>query len=134
MFVEKRISALPVVDENDKVVNIYAKFNVINLAAEKTYNNLDVTVESAMKHRKDWFEGVATCKKTETLSVILERIVKAEVHRLVVVDDEEHVKGIVSLSDILSFLILKPITEMRTRRQSSQNEEVMPEEMIPGTS
>ena len=32
-----------------------------------------------MKHRKDWFEGVATCKKTETLSVILERIVKAEV-------------------------------------------------------
>ena len=38
-----------------------------------------------------------------------------QVHRLVVVDDEEHVKGIVSLSDILSFLILKPITEMRSK-------------------
>ena len=29
VFVEKRISALPVVDENNKVVNIYAKFDVI---------------------------------------------------------------------------------------------------------
>jgi CBS-domain-containing membrane protein len=29
IFVEKRISALPVVDENGKVVDIYAKFDVI---------------------------------------------------------------------------------------------------------
>jgi len=123
IFVERRISALPVVDKDRKVVDIYAKFDVINLAAEKTYNNLDVTVESAMKHRKDWFEGVATCKKSEKLAAIVERIVKAEVHRLVVVDRDNRVEGIVSLSDILSFLVLKPITEMHKRRTSSQAEE-----------
>lgn len=37
------------------------------------------------------------------------KIVRAEVHRLVIVDDEEHVVGIVSLSDILTFLVLKPL-------------------------
>lgn len=37
------------------------------------------------------------------------KIVRAEVHRLVVVDDDDHVVGIVSLSDILTFLVLKPL-------------------------
>lgn len=35
-------------------------------------------------------------------------IVKAEVHRLVVVDKEERVAGIISLSDILKHLVLEP--------------------------
>lgn len=35
------------------VVDIYARFDVINLAAEKTYNNLDITVKKALEHRAD---------------------------------------------------------------------------------
>lgn len=37
----------------------------------------------------------------------MERIVKKEVHRLVVVDAENKVTGIISLSDILTFIVLK---------------------------
>ena len=52
-----------------------------NLAAEKTYNNLDVTIEQAMKSRRgDGFEGVSTCMRNEKLQTIVERIVKAEVY------------------------------------------------------
>lgn len=47
----------------------------------------------------------------ETLYTIMERIVRAEVHRLVVVDDEEKVIGIISLSDILLYLVLRPCGE-----------------------
>merc|ERR1712241_890368 len=36
---------------------------------------------------------------------------KAEVHRLVVVDEEKKVCGVISLSDILSFLVLRPSGE-----------------------
>lgn len=43
------------------------------------------------------------------------KIVRAEVHRLVIVDDEEHVVGIVSLSDILTFLVLKPLGKTQQR-------------------
>ncbi|XP_051555250.1 5'-AMP-activated protein kinase subunit gamma-1-like isoform X5 [Myxocyprinus asiaticus] len=108
IFVERRISALPVVDVAGKVVDIYSKFDVINLAAEKTYNNLDITVTQALLHRSQYFEGVMKCYRHETLETIVDRIVKAEVHRLVVVDDNSSIEGIISLSDILQALVLTP--------------------------
>lgn len=50
-----------------------------NLAAQKTYNNLDVTMKDAVRTRSCYVEGVITCHPDETLEVVLERIVKAEV-------------------------------------------------------
>ncbi|XP_054449411.1 5'-AMP-activated protein kinase subunit gamma-2 isoform X1 [Pteronotus mesoamericanus] len=108
VFVERRVSALPVVDESGKVVDIYSKFDVINLAAEKTYNNLDITVTQALQHRSQYFEGVVKCNKLEILETIVDRIVRAEVHRLVVVNEADSIVGIISLSDILQALILTP--------------------------
>ncbi|XP_024891367.1 5'-AMP-activated protein kinase subunit gamma-2-like [Temnothorax curvispinosus] len=110
-FVERRVSALPIVDSEGKLVNIYSKFDVINLAAEKTYNNLDVSLREANEHRNEWFEGVQSCKLDETLFTIMERIVRAEVHRLVVIDDDDKVIGIISLSDLLFYLVLRPCGE-----------------------
>ncbi|XP_058821714.1 uncharacterized protein LOC131683614 isoform X1 [Topomyia yanbarensis] len=107
-FVDRRVSALPIVDAEGRLKDIYAKFDVINLAAEKTYNDLDVSLKTANEHRNAWFEGVQNCKLDETLYTVMERIVRAEVHRLVVVDDEEKVIGIISLSDILLYLVLRP--------------------------
>ncbi|XP_023865766.2 5'-AMP-activated protein kinase subunit gamma-1 isoform X3 [Salvelinus sp. IW2-2015] len=113
IFVERRVSALPVVDVSGKVVDIYSKFDVINLAAEKTYNNLDITVTQALRHRWQYFEGVMQCHKLDTLETIVDRIVKAEVHRLVVVDDRSAIEGIISLSDILQALVLSPADACR---------------------
>ena len=50
-----------------------------NLAAEKTYSNLDITLKQANAHRNEWFEGVHSCKQTDTLFAVMEKIVKAEV-------------------------------------------------------
>uniref|UniRef100_A0A8C4Q0I6 CBS domain-containing protein n=1 Tax=Eptatretus burgeri TaxID=7764 RepID=A0A8C4Q0I6_EPTBU len=91
-----------------KVVDIYSKFDVINLAAEKTYNNLDVTVTEALRHRSQYFEGVLKCRRHDSLQEVVDRIVTAEVHRLVVVNENDVVEGIVSLSDILQALVLSP--------------------------
>jgi 5'-AMP-activated protein kinase regulatory gamma subunit len=44
-FLDKRVSALPIVDDQNRLLDIYARFDVINLAAEKTYNNLDNTLK-----------------------------------------------------------------------------------------
>ncbi|XP_046828998.1 serine-rich adhesin for platelets isoform X3 [Vespa crabro] len=106
-FVERRVSALPVIDAEGKLVNIYSKFDVINLAAEKTYNNLDVSLRAANEHRNEWFEGVQSCKLDETLFTVMERIV----HRLVVIDEDDKVIGIISLSDLLYYLVLRPCGE-----------------------
>ncbi|XP_040035601.2 5'-AMP-activated protein kinase subunit gamma-1 isoform X2 [Gasterosteus aculeatus] len=116
IFVERRVSALPVVDEQDtpiivfsgKVVSLYSRFDVINLAAQKSYNNLDVPMRDAVHGRSCFVEGVIKCYPYETLETIVDRIVHAEVHRLVLVDRANVVKGIVSLSDLLQGMVLTP--------------------------
>ena len=42
----------------------------------------------------------------------MDKIVKAEVHRLVIVDDDDKVAGMISLSDILAYLVLRPCGEL----------------------
>ncbi|ULT99058.1 hypothetical protein L3Y34_000423 [Caenorhabditis briggsae] len=108
LFLKNRVSALPLIDEHGRVVDIYAKFDVISLAAENSYDKLDCTVQEALKHRSEWFEGVHTCQATDSLFQVLEAIVKAEVHRLIVTDQDRKVVGVVSLSDILKYLVLDP--------------------------
>lgn len=107
-FLSKRVSALPLLDSEGQVVDIYAKFDAINLAADKTYDKLDVTVYEALQQRSDWFEGVRKCSESDTLMTVIDVIVKAEVHRLVVVNSENRAVGIISLSDILRHLVLEP--------------------------
>ncbi|XP_031413998.1 5'-AMP-activated protein kinase subunit gamma-3 isoform X5 [Clupea harengus] len=108
VFVERRVSALPVVDSKGKVVALYSRFDVINLAAQKSYNNLNMTMREAVRRRTCFIEGVIKCHGHETLETVIDRIVKAEVHRLVLVDREDVVKGIISLSDLLQAMVLTP--------------------------
>jgi hypothetical protein len=73
--------------------------------------NFDPCIYVYCVFKAPWFEGVMKCKVTDTLSAVVDKIVRAEVHRLIIVDDSNYVAGIVSLSDILNFLILKPMGE-----------------------
>lgn len=67
-----------------------------------------MTLKKANEHRNAWFEGVQKCNLDDSLFTVMEKIVRAEVHRLVVVDENEKVIGIISLSDILLYLVLRP--------------------------
>ncbi|VDO97987.1 unnamed protein product [Heligmosomoides polygyrus] len=105
-FLRNRVSALPLVDEKGRVVDIYAKFDVISLAAEKSYNRLDCTVQEALKHRSEWFEGVQCCRESDSLFAVVEAIVRAEVHRLIVTDADKKVRNreFFDIDILLSFL------------------------------
>nr|XP_010299583.1 PREDICTED: 5'-AMP-activated protein kinase subunit gamma-3-like [Balearica regulorum gibbericeps] len=91
-----------------QVVGLYSRFDVIHLAAQKTYNNLDISVREALRQRTTCLEGVLTCYPHETMEDIIDRIAKEQVHRLVLVDENQYPRGIVSLSDILQALVLTP--------------------------
>lgn len=67
-----------------------------------------MTIKEALSFRKERLEDVAKCYKNESLSTCMERIIKAEVHRLVVVDNDEHVIGVLSLSDLLYYIVIRP--------------------------
>ncbi|XP_065607315.1 5'-AMP-activated protein kinase subunit gamma-3 isoform X4 [Cyrtonyx montezumae] len=108
IFVDRRVSALPVVNAAGQVVGLYSRFDVIHLAAQKTYNNLDISVREALRQRTVCLEGVLTCYPHETMEDIIDRIAEEQVHRLVLVDENRYPRGIVSLSDILQALVLTP--------------------------
>ncbi|KAM6268397.1 5'-AMP-activated protein kinase subunit gamma-3 isoform 2-T2 [Porphyrio hochstetteri] len=114
IFVDRRVSALPVVNDAGQVVGLYSRFDVIHLAAQKTYNNLDISVREALRQRTTCLEGVLTCYPHETMEDIIDRIAKEQVHRLVLVDENQYPRGIVSLSDILQALVLTPAGRRRS--------------------
>ncbi|KAL2775118.1 5'-AMP-activated protein kinase subunit gamma-3 [Daubentonia madagascariensis] len=108
IFVDRRVSALPVVNECGQVVGLYSRFDVIHLAAQQTYNHLDMSVGEALRQRTVCLEGVLSCQPHESLGQVIDRIVREQVHRLVLVDETQHLLGVVSLSDILQALVLSP--------------------------
>uniref|UniRef100_A0A0N5A1P7 5'-AMP-activated protein kinase subunit gamma-1 n=1 Tax=Parastrongyloides trichosuri TaxID=131310 RepID=A0A0N5A1P7_PARTI len=137
IFLEKRVSALPLLDEDGKVVDIYAKFDAINLCSDKAYINLDITVSDALSHRSDLFEGVRTFQQTDSLISIVQILVETQVHRLIAVDPENKILGIVSLSDILKYLILDVPNFSKTKntnKSPSTNENVKMDVDGNGTS
>ncbi|XP_010610175.1 5'-AMP-activated protein kinase subunit gamma-3 isoform X2 [Fukomys damarensis] len=108
IFVDRRVSALPVINESGQVVGLYSRFDVIHLAAQQTYNHLDMSVGEALRQRTLCLEGVLSCQPHETLGEVIDRIAQEQVHRLVLVDETQHLLGVVSLSDILQALVLSP--------------------------
>ncbi|NXX76501.1 AAKG3 kinase, partial [Urocolius indicus] len=108
IFVDRRVSALPVINDAGQVVGLYSRFDVIHLAAQKTYNNLDISVREALRQRSICLEGVLTCYPHESMEDVIDRMAEEQVHRLVLVDENQYPLGIVSLSDVLQALVLTP--------------------------
>nr|CAH8853876.1 unnamed protein product [Trichobilharzia regenti] len=107
IFLKKKVSCLPIVDENGQLIELYAKFDVINLAVTLTYNNLDIPVYDALEFRRsnrDRYPPPLTCLKSDELQNVMVKIIESGVHRLVVVDNMNKLEGIISLSDILKYL------------------------------
>merc|ERR1712226_20597 len=161
LFIQHQVSAFPVVDKlTGQCVDIYSKFDVIHLAADRSYDNLDVSITKALERRKqnqdhaslhlseslksadencnvsaesatDLSETekgsraaaaaqstkasavaasflVYKCRMSDSLNKVVDLIARAEVHRLVITDEDGmRVVGMISLSDILSYLILR---------------------------
>lgn len=98
------VSALPVVDENNKLQNMYELYDVLTLIKGNGYGDLNLTVGEALMRRPQDFEGVLTCRGTDTLSDIMETIRRNRLLRLFVVDDEGVLEGVITLSDILRYI------------------------------
>ncbi|KAG0040751.1 AMP-activated serine/threonine-protein kinase regulatory subunit [Podila clonocystis] len=105
MFVKRRISSVPIVDEAGVVLNVFETVDVMTLVKAGVYRDLDLCVAEALLRRPDDFAGVHTCTLNDSLSSIFGTIRKSQVHRLIVVDSENKLQGIVSLSDIMRYLI-----------------------------
>ncbi|KAJ7487665.1 CBS-domain-containing protein [Mycena galericulata] len=114
MFSERSISAVPIINEDGIVVDMYETVDVMTLVRLGVYQNLDLTISEALKTRSPDFLGVVICTASDSLRTLLQLIKKRRVHRLVVVEGEEEEKqggkkgrllGIITLSDVLRYVI-----------------------------
>jgi CBS domain-containing protein len=80
---------------------------VITLIKGGDYDSLQLTVGEALRKRSDDYPGIYTCSPEDGLDTIFETIRKSRVHRLMVIDNDNCLLGILSLSDILQYILLE---------------------------
>ncbi|GAA5917325.1 hypothetical protein JCM5296_000946 [Sporobolomyces johnsonii] len=118
IFSERGISAVPIVDEDGVVLNLYETVDIVDLVRQNAYQVLDSTIEDAINQRSADFTGVMTCTPSDTLASILTFVRERRCHRFVIVEPEDvpamdgrparkkgSLVGILSLSDMLRFLV-----------------------------
>lgn len=88
MFSERGISAVPILDENLNVVDLYETVDVITLVRTGAYTSLDLTIRQALERRPPDFGGVWTCSPDDSLASIFALLRKRRVHRLLVLEPE----------------------------------------------
>ncbi|KAF5023193.1 hypothetical protein F66182_4747 [Fusarium sp. NRRL 66182] len=106
LMVKLNISCVPVIDSHGRVLNVFEAVDVIPCIKGGAYEDLDGSVGEALCKRPDDSPGIYTCSEGDRLDSIFDTIRKSRVHRLIVVDDDNKLKGVVSLSDILKYVLL----------------------------
>ncbi|KXJ92922.1 hypothetical protein Micbo1qcDRAFT_194255 [Microdochium bolleyi] len=105
MMVTGNISAVPIVDKNNVVLNVFEAVDVIPCIRGGNYDELKSTVGEALSKRADDFPGIYTCQEDDRLDSLFTTLRQSRVHRIIVIDEGMHLKGIISLSDILKYVL-----------------------------
>jgi 5'-AMP-activated protein kinase, regulatory gamma subunit len=126
-LVKKSISSVPILDKDGmiictrtgllrlanlinvgRVINVFEAVDVIPLIKNGDYEEgLSLNVGEALLRRSHDFPGIYTCTLHDRLDTIFDIIRRSRVHRLVVTDEAMQLKGVVTLSDILHYILLE---------------------------
>ncbi|OIW17498.1 hypothetical protein TanjilG_22610 [Lupinus angustifolius] len=116
MFVEAKVSSIPIVDDNDSLLDIYSRSDITALAKDKAYARISldgISIHQALLLGQDanspygLYNGARChmCLRSDSLHKVMERLAKPDVRRVVIVEaGSKRVEGIVSLSDVFRFL------------------------------
>ena len=107
MMIQSGFNAIPILDDCNRVVNVYASPDILQYVTDTLDFDLTIPVESAIINRSPNFEGVHTCKESDTLGYVISGFKKSTVHRILVVDELKKLLGIIRLVDIMKYLVLE---------------------------
>jgi 5'-AMP-activated protein kinase, regulatory gamma subunit len=111
MLVKKNISSVPILNDEGTVINVFEAVDVITLIKGGIYDDLNLSVGDALLKRPEDFPGIYTCSVWDRLDTIFDTIRKSRVHRMVVIDDASRLVGVLTLSDILHYILLEGESE-----------------------
>lgn len=108
-----KLSALPVVDANGKIVSVYSRSDITFLLAtgsdaEDAIANLDLTLADIIAQQRPdvvTADALHTCSKGHTLQSIFEYFAQLRFNRLYVVDEMDCLVGVVSARDLVAYFL-----------------------------
>ncbi|KAL8938971.1 MAG: hypothetical protein Q9216_003619 [Gyalolechia sp. 2 TL-2023] len=106
-LVNCNISSVPILNSDGVVTNVFEAVDVITLIKGANYDELNLNVGEALQKRSEDFPGIYTCHIDDRLDTIFDTIRKSRVHRLVVIDEHSRLVGVLTLSDILEYILLE---------------------------
>ncbi len=107
------LSAVPVVDEQTKKIRgVYSRSDITFLTkasdAEDAVSNLNLTLDVLMAQQRTDVttpDALHTCSTRHSLQSIFEYFAQWKFNRLIVVDEEERVVGVVSARDLVAYFL-----------------------------
>jgi len=104
LLIERKISAVPLVDENGVARGLYTKSHAAALAqCADIFAELEKPVQDFVEP-----ELLETCQRTDTLQhVLVDTMLDRNLRRVICVDSSNCVAGIIALSDVMSFLLFE---------------------------
>ncbi|KAL8803751.1 MAG: hypothetical protein Q9200_006081 [Gallowayella weberi] len=101
------ISSVPILNSDGVVTNVFEAVDVITLIKGGNYDDLNLNVGEALQKRPEDFPGIYTCSIDDRLDTIFDTIRKSRVHRFVVINEDSQLVGVLTLSDILEYILLE---------------------------
>ncbi|XP_073113919.1 sucrose nonfermenting 4-like protein isoform X5 [Elaeis guineensis] len=117
LLVQAGVSSIPIVDDNDSLLDTYSRSDVTALAKDRAYAKIhldEMQIHQALQLGQDasapygFFNGqrCQMCLHSDTLQKVMERLANPGVRRVIIVEaGSKRVEGIISLSDVFRFLL-----------------------------
>ncbi|KAJ4731246.1 5'-AMP-activated protein kinase subunit gamma [Rhynchospora pubera] len=117
LLVQAGVSSIPIVDENDSLVDTYSRSDITALAKDKVYAHIrldEMSVQQALQLGQDASspyglfneQRCQMCLRTDPLLKVMERLANPGVRRVFIVEaGTRRVEGIISLGDVFRFLM-----------------------------
>ncbi|KAM0025693.1 putative CBS domain-containing protein [Helianthus debilis subsp. tardiflorus] len=117
LLVQAEVSAVPIVDDNDSLLDIYSRSDITALAKDRAYAQIhlnELSIHQALQLTQEasatygFFNGQRChmCLRSDPLHKVMDRLAIPGVRRLVIVEaGSKRVEGIISLTDLFRFLL-----------------------------
>ncbi|XP_020114101.1 sucrose nonfermenting 4-like protein [Ananas comosus] len=117
LLVQARVSSIPIVDDNDSLLDTYSRSDITSLAKDRAYTHIhldEMSIHQALQlaqdanspHRFFYGQRCQMCLRSDTLLKVMERLASPGVRRVIIVEaGSKRVEGIISLSDVFRFLL-----------------------------
>lgn len=104
IFIENEISSAPILDDDHKVLGFVSQTDLVELDLHSD-DYRDSRLEETGGFVQDiMVPDVIFARETDSLATIIDKMCTERLHRLIVLDDHEHVTGIITTMDVMCYL------------------------------